>query len=124
MQWQKETIILDDHTTAEAQVPFIISASRATDIPTFYSDWFISRWKASYIKWINPCYYFYIRLQDYNAEFSESRKPLIKTPINDIFCVNTGNCYCFKRLISRNRPIALDIYSLVHHVLKYLIEPV
>ena len=54
MQWQKETIVLDDKTTAEAQAPVIISASRATDIPTFYSDWFISRWEAGYIKWINP----------------------------------------------------------------------
>lgn len=54
MQWQKETIVLDDHTTAEAQAPVIISASRATDIPTFYADWFISRWEAGYIKWINP----------------------------------------------------------------------
>lgn len=54
MQWQKETIVLDDHTKAQAQAPVIISASRATDIPTFYSDWFISRWKAGYIKWINP----------------------------------------------------------------------
>jgi DNA repair photolyase len=54
MQWQKETIVLDDHTTADAQAPVIISASRATDIPTFYSDWFISRWEAGYIKWMNP----------------------------------------------------------------------
>lgn len=54
MQWQKETIVLDDHTTVDAQAPVIISASRATDIPTFYSDWFISRWEAGYIKWINP----------------------------------------------------------------------
>lgn len=54
MQWQKETIALDDKTIAEAQAPVIISASRATDIPTFYADWFISRWEAGYIKWINP----------------------------------------------------------------------
>jgi len=54
MQWKKEIITLDDGTTVDAQAPVIISASRSTDIPTFYSDWFISRWKAGYIKWINP----------------------------------------------------------------------
>ena len=54
MQWKKEPIILDDGTQADAQVPVIISASRSTDIPTFYSDWFISRWQKGYIKWTNP----------------------------------------------------------------------
>jgi len=54
MKWKKEKIILSDGTEVEAQAPVIISASRATDIPTFYADWFISRWKAGYLKWINP----------------------------------------------------------------------
>ena len=54
MKWEKEKIILSDCTEVEAQAPVIISASRATDIPTFYADWFISRWKAGYLKWINP----------------------------------------------------------------------
>jgi DNA repair photolyase len=54
MQWQKEKIKLDNNTTVDAQAPIIISASRSTDIPTFYSDWFISRWEAGYIKWTNP----------------------------------------------------------------------
>ena len=34
--------------------PIIISASRATDIPTFYSDWLISRVEEGYLKWKNP----------------------------------------------------------------------
>lgn len=54
MQWKKETITLENDTQVEAQAPVIISASRATDIPTFYADWFMSRWEAGYIKWINP----------------------------------------------------------------------
>ena len=37
-----------------AQAPVIVSASRSTDIPTFYADWFIERWKKGYIKWKNP----------------------------------------------------------------------
>ena len=54
MQWKKHKITLDDGTQTDAQAPVIISASRATDIPTFYSDWFISRWEAGYLKWTNP----------------------------------------------------------------------
>ena len=45
MTWKKELITLDNDTQAQAQAPVIISASRSTDIPTFYSDWFISRWQ-------------------------------------------------------------------------------
>lgn len=54
MQWKKYKITLPDGLETEAQAPVIISASRATDIPTFYSDWFINRWEAGYLKWINP----------------------------------------------------------------------
>ena len=54
MTWKKEEITLDNNTIVDAQVPVIISASRSTDIPTFYSDWFINRWEAGYIKWTNP----------------------------------------------------------------------
>ncbi len=34
--------------------PVIISASRATDIPAFYSDWLISRVEEGCLKWQNP----------------------------------------------------------------------
>lgn len=37
-----------------AVAPVIISASRATDIPAFYSEWLMQRLKAGYVKWINP----------------------------------------------------------------------
>lgn len=36
------------------QSPYIISASRSTDIPAFYMDWFINRLKAGYSVWTNP----------------------------------------------------------------------
>lgn len=54
MQNKKETITIHDGSIAEAQAPIIISASRSTDIPAFYGDWFISRWEKGYIKWTNP----------------------------------------------------------------------
>lgn len=54
MTWEKEKLTIDDGTEVDAQAPIIISASRSTDIPGFYSDWFIKRWEAGYIKWTNP----------------------------------------------------------------------
>jgi hypothetical protein len=32
----------------------IISASRRTDIPAYYSEWFLRRIAAGYVKWLNP----------------------------------------------------------------------
>lgn len=53
-QWKKETIQLENGSTVEAQVPEIISASRSTDIPAFYTDWFFHRMKIGYSAWKNP----------------------------------------------------------------------
>lgn len=54
MIWEKINIVTDTGDNVIAQVPIIISASRSTDIPTFYADWFVERWKRGYVKWINP----------------------------------------------------------------------
>lgn len=32
----------------------VVSASRRTDIPAFYSDWFMNRLEAGYCHWLNP----------------------------------------------------------------------
>jgi len=34
--------------------PVVLSASRATDIPAFYADWFMNRLRAGFFRWINP----------------------------------------------------------------------
>lgn len=34
--------------------PIIISASRSSDIPAYYAEWFINRLKAGYVVWYNP----------------------------------------------------------------------
>ncbi len=34
--------------------PVVLSASRATDIPAFYADWFMNRLRAGFFKWTNP----------------------------------------------------------------------
>jgi hypothetical protein len=52
--WIKDEIILQDGQKVAAQMPIIVSASRSTDIPAFYSDWLMSRLKAGYVKWYNP----------------------------------------------------------------------
>lgn len=44
----------DNGTEVIAQAPLIISASRATDIPAFYTDWFFRRLEKGYAKWRNP----------------------------------------------------------------------
>lgn len=50
----KEYITTNNCEIVEASTPVIISASRSTDIPAFYSNWFINRLKAGYCVWYNP----------------------------------------------------------------------
>lgn len=54
MKHQKTTIITDYQEEVTAQAPVIVSASRATDIPAFYSDWFFDRLTKGYVRWRNP----------------------------------------------------------------------
>lgn len=44
----------DNGNEVIAQAPMIISASRATDIPAFYADWFFQRLDKGYVRWRNP----------------------------------------------------------------------
>ena len=39
--WLKDEITLNGGAKVMAQMPLIVSASRSTDVPAFYSDWFI-----------------------------------------------------------------------------------
>ncbi|MCC8175817.1 MAG: DUF1848 domain-containing protein [Bacteroidales bacterium] len=50
----KEKIYIESGQLVEATAPMIISASRATDIPAFYTDWFFNRLKCGYCAWRNP----------------------------------------------------------------------
>lgn len=54
MAWEKGRILLENGLFADAQAPEIISASRSTDIPAFYCDWFFARLKKGYSAWTNP----------------------------------------------------------------------
>ena len=56
MTWQKDEIEVESGEKVSAQMPVIVSASRSTDIPAFYSDWFVERFNGGngYVKWFNP----------------------------------------------------------------------
>ena len=54
MVWCKKTITTEKGELVEAQSPLIISASRSTDIPAFYADWFFYRLEKGYSAWTNP----------------------------------------------------------------------
>lgn len=44
----------DEGSMIEAIAPVIISASRSTDIPAFFANWFFNRLVKGYCSWINP----------------------------------------------------------------------
>jgi DNA repair photolyase len=54
MNWDKAEILNEHGESVFALTPVLVSASRSTDIPTFYADWFVERWKAGFVKWKNP----------------------------------------------------------------------
>lgn len=49
-------------------LPVIVSASRETDIPAFYADWFLERLKAGYSVWVNP-----FNQERYRVSFADTR---------------------------------------------------
>ncbi len=54
MKTAKIKLTLNDGNVVDAQAPLIVSVSRATDIPAFYSDWFFNRLRQGYVRWRNP----------------------------------------------------------------------
>ncbi len=58
----------DNGTEVIAHAPLIISASRATDIPAFYTDWFFRRLEKGYVRWRNP-----FSVQDSYVSFDNTR---------------------------------------------------
>ena len=52
--WDKDNITIKNGQQVSAMAPIIISASRSTDIPAFYPDWFFHRLSEGYSAWKNP----------------------------------------------------------------------
>lgn len=51
--WKYSELSLNGQVV-KAQAPIIISASRSTDIPAFYANWFFDRLQKGYSAWTNP----------------------------------------------------------------------
>ncbi len=54
MAYDKIKIKNDSGIVVDAIAPVIISASRSTDIPAFYTKWFFNRLAKGYCAWYNP----------------------------------------------------------------------
>ena len=52
--WTKIEQLTEDGVKVPMQAPLIVSASRSTDIPAFYADWFFHRLEKGYSAWTNP----------------------------------------------------------------------
>jgi DNA repair photolyase len=53
MKWQTGRVETEEGVF-EAVAPEILSVSRRTDIPAFYSEWFMNRLRRGCLKWTNP----------------------------------------------------------------------
>lgn len=82
VSWSKQTYLREDGELVEMQEPIIVSASRSTDVPAFYSDWFFHRLKIGYSAWTNPFNGSKIYISYQNTRFivfwSKNPYPLIK----------------------------------------------
>lgn len=93
--WERIKIQRENGEEVDAQAPVIISASRSTDIPAFYADWFFNRLKIGYSAWVNP----FNGVKNYvsykNTRFivfwSKNPKPLLK--YIDVLKKRKINCY-------------------------------
>lgn len=81
--WDKHKLPLENGELVDMQVPVIVSASRSTDIPAFYADWFFYRLdKAGYSAWTNSFNGVRSYISYKNTRFivfwSKNPKPLLK----------------------------------------------
>lgn len=96
--WSKSEIILDNGLKVQAQKPIIVSASRSTDIPAFYADWFLYRMKEKgYSAWTNPFngVKSYVSYADtrFIVFWSKNPRPLIETGLLDYLKERNIGCY-------------------------------
>ena len=84
-----------DGSTVEAQAPVIVSASRSTDIPAFYADWFFGRLAAGWSAWKNPFNGKYMNISYAKTRFivfwSKNPRPLLRHL--DALCERGIGCY-------------------------------
>ena len=94
-QWQPTEIQRENGETVKVQAPIIVSASRSTDIPAFYADWFFHRLKVGYSAWTNPFsgVKSYVSYQDIRFIVFWSKNPLPLLPHLDYLKEQNIGCY-------------------------------
>ncbi len=95
MAWDKIKIQRDNGEFVDAQAPVIISASRSTDIPAFYADWFFHRLEKGYSAWTNPFngVNSYVSFQNTRFIVFWSKNPKLLLPYLEQLKENGINCY-------------------------------
>lgn len=93
----KVPLLLPDGTEVKAMAPVIVSASRSTDIPAFYADWFLYRLKEGYSRWKNPfngvsSYVSYEKTR-FIVFWSKNPRPLLDTGLLDYLKEKQIECY-------------------------------
>ena len=96
--WSKSEITLENGLKVQAQKPIIVSASRSTDIPAFYADWFLYRLKEKgYSAWTNPFngVKSYVSYADtrFIVFWSKNPRPLIESGLLDYLKQRNIGCY-------------------------------
>lgn len=112
MTWENKKIIINGEAI-NALSPIIISASRATDLPAFYADWFVKSLEMGYCEWKNPFNgkIHYISLQEVQMAVFWSKFPknifqhlnFIETKIPNFYFQYTLNDYDAEK-IEKNVP--------------------
>ena len=93
--WPEITVKKDNGDWVHSKAPIIISASRSTDIPAFYSEWFFNRLQKGYLKWTNPFNGkpLYVSFQNTRVIVFWSKNPLPVIPYLDILDKKGINYY-------------------------------
>ena len=91
----KRNILLEGGSNAVASCPVIVSASRSTDIPAFYADWFFHRLQIGYSVWTNPFNKVrsYVSYKDTRFIVFWSKNPRPLLPYLDILREKGIGCY-------------------------------
>ena len=54
MRWERISLETECGKKVEGIAPLIITASRATEVPAFYGEWFLECLAKGYVRWKNP----------------------------------------------------------------------
>lgn len=91
----KKLLIIEDSSSVQAISPVVVSASRCTDIPAFYADWFFHRLQVGYSVWTNPFNgkKSYVSYDATRFIVFWSKNPLPLLPFLDILRKKNIGCY-------------------------------